>query len=573
MTTTSPLPRRSVLRAMTVAAALGCAAPGSVPGAAALAAAPGTEPQSQSHPRTETEAETKSETATETRAATETYTLTVRHLGRDGRVPRHYRTSVTGISGPGAGRSEQPHDASGTASVRLPGGRYLLESSLWTDRVEDGTDWIVQPRLDLDRDTTVTVDARTALPVDVTPPDGPAAFLNSGMFVEVTHEGATRMTSIVKATPTLRTAHLGPEAEAGSVKQWYDSYWRTRTGGYALGRTFSGTRVLTGFVHHCTAAELAALELRAVARPDSAGAGTGTGTGAGTGAGTGTAGIDLSPTLGPDAGPSVGASWTMPVPGTAVLFVTPQRGAWDLAWTAPAAPGARPRSYFVDALAVRAGTTATHTFDGPVVGPALTGRDGVERDGDTLTADLPLLADGDGHVPTAPSFDTAWAGLYRDGVLLHARSGGLDRATFTVPPGPSSYRLAATVARRGSTGATTRLSVSWTFRSATTAGSTPVPVSVVRFSPGLGLDGTAPAGRPLRVPVTVQGAAADGRLRSLTVSMSADGGRSWTVLPVHEGAVTVPGPAAGTAVSLRAELTDTDGNTLDQTLVDAYRTG
>ncbi|WP_328954572.1 serine protease [Kitasatospora purpeofusca] len=543
MTITSPLPRRSVLRALTVAAALGGAAPASgyVSGSAAFAAEP------------------------------ETYTLTIRHLDRDGRVPTHYRTSVTGISGPGAGRSEQPHDASGTASVRLPGGRYLLESSLWTDRVADGTDWIVQPRLDLDRDTTVTVDARTTAPVDVTPPDGPAAFLNSGMFIEVTHGGATRMASIVKATPTLRTAHLGPEAEAGSVKQWYDSYWTTRAGGYALGRTFSGTRALTGLTHHYTAGELATLELRAVARPDAGGAGAGSG--AGTGAVAGTAGIDLAPTVGPAAGPSVGASWSLPVPGTATLFVTPLRGTWDVVYTAPAAPGTRPNRYFADGIAVRAGATTTHTFDGPVVGPALTGRAGVERDGDTLTADLPLLADGDGHVPTAPSFDTAWAGLYRDGALLHARSGGLDRATFTVPPGPASYRLAATVARRAATGATTRVNASWTFRSATTAGPVPVPVSVVRFSPGLGPAGTAPAGIPLRVPVTVQGAAADGRVRALTVSMSADGGRSWTVLPVHEGAVTVPNPAAGTAVSLRAELTDTDGNTLDQTLVDAYRTG
>ncbi|MFD4908225.1 hypothetical protein ACFWNB_24175, partial [Kitasatospora purpeofusca] len=256
MTTTSLLPRRSVLRALTGAAVLGGAAAVPVPasGSAAFAAEP------------ETERRTGSETEPET------YTLTIRHLGRDGRVPTHYRTSVTGISGPGAGRSEQPHDASGTASVRLPGGRYLLESSLWTDRVPDGTDWIVQPRLDLDRDTTVTVDARTTAPVDVTPPDAAAAFLTSGMFIEVTHEGATRMTSIVKATPTLRTAHLGPEAEAGSVRQWYDSYWRTRTGGYALGRTFSGTRALTGLTHHYTAAELAALELRALARPDRGGA-------------------------------------------------------------------------------------------------------------------------------------------------------------------------------------------------------------------------------------------------------------------------------------------------------------
>ncbi|MCX4757359.1 hypothetical protein [Kitasatospora purpeofusca] len=225
MTTSSLLPRRSVLRVLTGAAALGGAAVASVrvPGSAAFAAEP------------ETERGTERGTGSATEPAT--YTLTIRHLGRDGRVPTRYRTSVTGISGPGAGRSEQPHDASGTASVRLPGGRYLLESSLWTDRVPDGTDWIVQPRLDLDRDTTVTVDARTTAPVDVTPPDAAAAFLTGGMFIEVTHEGATRMASIVKATPTLRTAHLGPGAEAGSVRQWYDSYWTTSTGGNTLDQT------------------------------------------------------------------------------------------------------------------------------------------------------------------------------------------------------------------------------------------------------------------------------------------------------------------------------------------------
>ncbi|WP_224275380.1 hypothetical protein [Streptomyces sp. LS1784] len=69
----------------------------------------------------------------------------------------------------------------------------------------------------------------------------------------------------------------------------------------------------------------------------------------------------------------------------------------------------------------------------------------------------------------------------------------------------------------------------------------------------------------------MQGAAADGRVRSLAVSMSTDDGVSWTRLPVGAGAVTVRKPAAGTGVFLRAELTDVDGNTLDQSVIDAYR--
>ncbi|MFB7473819.1 serine protease [Kitasatospora sp. NPDC056184] len=493
-------------------------------------------------------------------AEAETYTLTIRHVDRAGHAPERYSTTVTGISGPGAGELVSPYDASGTTTVQLPKGRYLLESSLFTRVQADGTDWIVQPRLDLDRDTTVTVDARTTAPVDVRPADGAARFLQGGMFLEVTHQGTTRMASTVKLTPgPLRVAHLGPESEAGSVRQWYDTYWTSDTATYALGQTFSGTRALTGLAHHYTAQELATLRIRAVAQP-----GTG-----------GTATVDLAPTPGQGAGPTIGVVQDMPVPGTATLLVTPQRGTWDLSFATRGADGAPGNRYFADRLALRAGATTTQTFDGPVFGPALTDRPGVERDGDTLTTHLPLLADGDGHAPSAPSFDTAYTALHRDGVLVGARSGAdsaAGRAAFTVPAEKASYRLAATVTRRTATGATTRVNAAWTFSSAATDRPAPVPVSVVRFSPELSPAGTAAAGSPIRVPVTVQGAAADGRVRALRVSASTDGGASWTALPVDAGAVTVRNPSAGTGVSLRAELTDTDGNTLDQTVFDAYRT-
>ncbi|CAL9563072.1 hypothetical protein SUDANB58_04681 [Streptomyces sp. enrichment culture] len=481
-------------------------------------------------------------------AEQETFTLTIRHLDRTGRPTADYRTHVTGFSGPGADRATEPYDESGTTTVRLPRGRYMLDSTI----EGTGTDFLVQPRLDLDRDTTVTVDARTTAPVDVRPPDSSAHFAHSGMFVEVTHDGVSRLANIVSAGTNLRVAHLGPEAEPGSVKQWFDAYWTTDTGGYALGQTFTGTRALTGLTRRYAKEELATLRIGGAARPGT----------------TGTATLDLQPT----SGPTVGITGTLTAPGTATYLVTPERGTWDVAYETRGASGSVLNRYTADGIAPRAGTTTTHTFDNAVFGPSLAGRPGVERDGDRLTVDVPLLADGDGHVPSSPSYDSATTTLFRDGVLVGTRSGAPGQAEFTVPSERATYRLTTTVHRKGATGATTRVTASWAFASGTTTGPAPVPVSTVRFSPGLGLTGTAVAGTTVRVPVTVEGAAAGGRLRSLRVWASTDGGSSWAPLPVDDGAVTLHNPPAGTGVSLRAELTDTDGNTLRQTIIDAYRT-
>ncbi|MCN9239288.1 serine protease [Streptomyces sp. RY43-2] len=518
---TSSLSRRSVLRNLTLAVAL-VGSTTAVGGATAFAAAP------------------------------ETYTLTIKHLDRAGHLTGSYETNVTGISGPGADEVAHPYDASGTTTVRLPQGRYLLDSSLSTGDRADGTDWIVQPRLDLDHDTTITVDARTTAPVDVQPPDDSADFQHGAMFVRVTQGDAVREANLVTSSSKLRVAHLGPDAEPGSVKQWFDSYWTTEKGGYALGYTFDGARALTGLTRHPAAKDLATLQIRGAARPGA----------------TGNASFDLQPTV----GPTVGTARTLTTPGTATYLVTPERGTWDVTYTAPAKPGATPNRYSADGIAVRAGATTTQTFDNAVFGPVLTDRTGVVRDGDRLDVDVPLLADGDGHVPSSPAYTSASTTLHRDGVLVGKQTGTPGSARFTVEPGRAAYRLTSTVNRAGAPGTATRVTASWTFTSDTTTGPTSVPVSVVRFSPALSPTGTAAAGSALRVPVTVLGAASHGQVRSLAVSMSVNGGASWTRVPVENGAVTIRNPQAGTGVSLRADLTDTDGNTLTQTVIDAYRT-
>ncbi|MFZ4301669.1 serine protease [Streptomyces cinereoruber] len=485
----------------------------------------------------------------------ETYTLTIRHLDRQGTATDAYRTHVTGISGPGASEEVTPHDDSGTVTVRLPKGRYLLDSTLSGPEEGSGTDWIVQPRLDLDRDTTVTVDARTTAPVDVRPQDPDARFLSRLGAVEVTHGGTTRSANVM-AGPGLRVAHLGPDAEPGSVKEWFDTYWAGGTTDYALGYTFTSSRALTGLVRHPSPSSLAAVEVRRAA-PDGD---------------TGTAFVSVQPSQ----GLTVGIVQPLRPLGTATVLVTPERGLWNVEYEGPSTPGETPNRYARNGIAVRAGATTTHTFDNAVFGPALATAPGARpagvRDGATLSLDVPLLADGEGHAPSAPRFHAATTTLHRDGVLIGTRRGEPGRGTFTTTPGAASYRLTATATRGDGTAPSGRVTAAWTFTSAATTRPAALPLSTVRFAPALGLDGTAPAGTQARVPVTVQGAAAGSGVRSLTVSVSTDNGTTWTRVPVTDGHATFRNPTAGRSVSLRAELTDTKGNTLAQTLTNAYRT-
>ncbi|WP_282696524.1 serine protease [Streptomyces sp. CC208A] len=485
-----------------------------------------------------------------------TVTLTIRHLDRSGADASAYTTHVTGVSGPGADVREQPHDPSGTVTLRLPKGRYLLDSTLEAPSEGSGTDWIVQPRLDLDHDTTVTVDARTTAPVDVRPPEDGARPRHAVSFVEVNHGGATRSANLISSATGLRVAHLGPAAEPGSVTAWVDSYWSGARADYGLGYRFTSDRALTGLVRKPAPADLATLRVRAADRD-----GTG-----------GTGFVSFQPSEGTSAG------LTTPVtrPGIATFLVTPERGRWDLGYTAPGTAGAPPNQYEESDVPVRAGASTTHTFDNAVLGPALDPSADAPpagvRDGDRLSLDLPLLADGDGHAPSAPAFRSATTTLHRDGVLVGTHRGDPGRASFTLDaPDRARYRLTAT-ALHGTGTRAGRTTAVWTFDSAATTAPTALPLSVVRFTPPLALDGTAPAGTDLRVPVTVQGPAAGAGLRSLRVQVSADGGTTWAAVPVVDGAVVIRNPAQGRTVSLRATLTDTEGNTLDQTLGHAYRT-
>ncbi|XIE81428.1 serine protease [Streptomyces sp. SBR177] len=457
------------------------------------------------------------------------------------------------LFGPDAGSAltvEPDASGSGAVTVRVPKGRYLLHAQLEVAPADGGgVDWVVQPALDVERDATVVLDARTARPVDVRPPDPSARLRLGGVFVEVTHGGVTAPANLIHLTPTVRIAHLGPAAGAGAVRVWADTYWEGADGIYALGHVVESDRVPAGLVRHPRPAELGTLVVRAAAPgPDAAGHGL----------------------LGfqPASGTSPGLPLPMRVPGATTFLVTPERGSWDLTYTPPGPEDSEApvNRYEVAGLAVPAGRTVVHTFDAPVFGPALDPAPGARpiglRTGNTLDLALALLADGDGHLPSAPPHTGARTTLHRAGVLVGTRRGTPGHASFTVPAGRAPYRLTTSAERPAGS-----VTASWTFVSARTSEPTELPLSVVRFVPP-----PAPAGAH-EVAVSVHGAAERSGVRSLVVAVSADRGASWTPVPVRDGRFRVVPPAPGGTVSLRAELVDGLGNTLTQTHVDAYAYG
>ncbi|MET9973226.1 peptidase S8, partial [Streptomyces sp. NPDC006356] len=112
----------------------------------------------------------------------------------------------------------------------------------------------------------------------------------------------------------------------------------------------------------------------------------------------------------------------------------------------------------------------------------------------------------------------------------------------------------------------------WTFRSGRPAGgeSVRLPASTVRFGAATGLDSKVTAGRKATFPVTVEGPAKGRNLKSLSVFVSYDHGRTWKKTELRNGMITVRNPAKGKAVSLRAVIVDKKNNTSTISVHDAY---
>ncbi|MDT9680977.1 S8 family peptidase [Streptomyces sp. TRM76323] len=488
----------------------------------------------------------------------ESYDVTFDHVGRDGQAAASYGTSVRGVTEDLFGKEVYLSEESATDTVRLPKGTYFLESHV--DGSETGTNWLVQPVLDVTGTQTVTLDARAAKPVDITVPDRDAAPESAVAVFSYQQGDFGQMTFLaMRSFAGLRTAHLGPAVTSGLTQLW-SGVWTNGPKDYRVTLGGGSDRFTTGVTRHLGTGDMAAVRV---------------GLGA---SAPGKSGFLFPTATVPDAPPNFFApsSSARELPTEQTLYLSTLDGArWDMGFQQMARSGdgwatevsfapEEPKEY-------RGGQTYHEVFNTAVIGPLVDARYGLSREGDEISGDVPLFSDGRGHAGRT-LHTSARTTLHRDGVKIAESDAPIDRTPFTVPAGDARYRLSTSVTRDPAVAAaSTRIDASWEFRSRQTTTATRLPVSTVRFGAAVGLDGTVPARHLQLVPLTVQGAAAGGNLKSLAVYASYDDGKSWTALTVVDGRAVVRNPDQGKAISLRALVVDKQGNRSSLDVHQAYR--
>ncbi|MEU3616265.1 S8 family serine peptidase [Streptomyces sp. NPDC006872] len=505
----------------------------------------------------------------------ESFDLTLRHLDENGEPTSDAVTTVQALDRDFYTRYSD--EADGELTVRLPKGDYGLTGVIHPDFTSSTQAVLMQPKLTLDRDTTVTVDARQAQPLDITVPDPAAENTEATVAYRYTQAAGMPTNTNGYWLPTfqgMRFGQLGPEVSADAAFAQYSGDWTTqddegRPVTYHLSWVRRGD--LGGFAAKVEQKQLAKVDFQA---------------------GAPAAGKDVQVAVSPHMpdGDLFGRysllTGKLPLRTTEYILDNGVRWSFDMQQSS----GEGEFEYLLHGAprTWQAGQSYTERFNVGVFGPALggtadsagsvvTGKPGVERSGNVITAFLPLFGDGAGHYDSGGGPASAESSLQLDGEEIPLSSSPADSVTeFTVPERAGAYRLTLDNSRDpGLSPVSTRVRAEWTFRSAKTPEDEPtaLPLSVVRFSPELSLDSTAKAGERFDVPFAVEGASAGRQPAKLAFEVSYDEGATWQSAEAVDGThLSLQHPAEPGSVSLRAELTDDSGNTLVQTIERAYLT-
>ncbi len=460
----------------------------------------------------------------------ETVTLTVRYTDRAGAPARRASGGVYPLDG--SGFTAVPGDG----TVRLPKGTYTLDAAIF----ETGATTLVnRPVLRLDRDTTVEMDARRGAPVRVAAPRAGAGQVSGQVaFVMPTAGGPVAGGLLGTTFDGLFTAQAGPGDGPPGFRTDVSAAWARRDPGgtghnspylYALAWSVPG-RYVTGFDRAVDPAGLT--EIRSdygAGRPGTTGTMTRT-----------------------PAGSPGGHTSTFDLPFRRTEYLS--AGArWPSAFTEvpPSGP----------ALAVAAGDArpGAERWNTGVLSPAVAGGHGITRSGDTLTVGPSWFTGADGHAADSPAA-THRTVVRRAGAVVADTAA--PAARVTVPAGEAGFTVTHESTRPAATSVRTR--TRWTFRSGRTAGSTPLPVAVVRFTP-----------RPDGVLAYTVRHQAGGTTAAVGLEVSYDDGRTWrrpVTGRIGDHGVAFLRPPKG-FVSVRATAADTAGNTVEQTVIRAYATG
>ncbi|MFD4509942.1 S8 family serine peptidase [Streptomyces sp. NPDC058457] len=494
----------------------------------------------------------------------QSYTVTVKHIGRDGNPTGVYSTDLAGYSGLGNGRDYVvPVSDSGTASFRVPKGTYLLDAWIAKDftTFDGGLDWLVNPKLSVTKDLTLTIDARTTKAADITVPDAQAT--PHSATVDYMYDPAGIGFGVGFDTfANIRIAPLGGEVASGLTQTWSGQFTKGADEEYDVATSAQVKKLQGDKVRHFKTGELATVK-------NAVGASAPNKTGSV--APWGVVGEDLV----------MGDAVEQKLPGTRTFHVsTVDNAQWAFDATqysghdAQGLPIADAFYTLGDPKTYKAGKSYRNTFNTAVFGPHLTSEYGLYRDGNQIFGIVPLFSDGAKHAGSS-DFLSVNTTLYRNGTKVGSNQDPLfGDGVFNVPSGDAEYKLTTSVIRSVKVAAaSTRIDASWTFHSKKPGSNTvlaQLPASTVHFGAKTGLDSRVEAGKKVTFPVTVEGAAAGRNLKSLAVWVSYDYGQTWKKLTVSHGKITVKNPAKGKAISFHAKIADKKGNKSTISIYNAY---
>jgi subtilisin family serine protease len=511
----------------------------------------------------------------------ESYDLDITYLDRDGNPALGF-TFLVDLD------SEAVVDlggAVGATSTRVPVGRYNLESLVVFEAAGQEVGAIfVQPVLEVSQPVAVSLDARTAQPVDVRVPRPTARrhlevvsydhrtadFRWSGQY---TYFGTGDEEPGFVA---IYTAHLGapaPESEfvSGIVSQWSEPHapgasqlFADSPYDYYLRFFPDPGRFPTGFVRHVEHRDLATVHAEYGAQASTSRASL----------------FSNGLATGIQAPPSQGATSVIRLPMSRTEYYSTEHLTWATSMWETVDDQLETFRILLPPTAYQAGGRYRARWDAAVVGPGLRaplGEPGIiVRTGDELRVSLEsLYSDANGHA--GGSFmATNEIRLHRDGALI-GESDEFLVATFEMPGEPGRYRLEVE-SHGGRSRLSTDVQVAWTFDSEHAGGPDPAlpPVMTVGFAPRLDEYGRAPAGRPIVIPFSIerQTGAPASPVSELTVEASHDRGETWQEVAVLRfgdcGVALVEHPDEAGTVSLRARAMAESGDTVEQTILDAY---
>ncbi|OLF18022.1 hypothetical protein BU204_08565 [Actinophytocola xanthii] len=488
----------------------------------------------------------------------ESYNLTVNMLDQNGGPAALSQATLAGLDN---STYESFSEEDGSFQVRLPKGQYLLDVLVSDEQTGHGH-LLAAPGLLVDRDLTVTMDARRTRPVRVTPPREDVDLVLGDIAYRVeTEAGTTGLGVLFDDLSRISTAQVGDELPGTTLTGRVNTHWLDEDGSFYGLSWFPEGELPTGFDKVVRQQDLATVRADFGPTAENVNA---------------LRFVYPHPRTGATFGLGIGRP--VPVPGARTEYFSTEGGTrWstELVLDDPET-AQRHGSLRSPATAYRAGQTYQARFNYAVFGPALPRNDDpwAYRVGDDLELNIPLFGDSSGNAGFSYT-GSARTRLYRGDELLAETPTAGSGTMEGLPAEESRYRLTTTVTRPKTFDTTTSMSAEWTFSSSHVDGKEPeaIELNAVRFLPELDDNNSAPAGRQFLVPLRMQDqTGATTKPRSITVEASYDRGTSWQPVRITGNLTAVlHHPADAQTVSLRAEATDREGNTVHQTLIDAYK--